>query len=993
MKRTFTLFCFVLLATLVLLAEKVSPTEALQAALPYMKSVDATLQRQSRAGSAEQPVYIFSRGAGEGFVIVSGDNSLPLVLGVADSGDWNEDDMPPLLLQWVKMYEHYVDSVQRNGGAPARQARASVYPKNINTLIKSHWHQNAPYNNRCPQRADGGGRAVTGCVATAAAQIAYYWRNEGVNVETKSNTKYGYWSPDAPVTASDVIPKGTKFMWELMLDAPHSGTATPAQRDAVAVLCAVMGMDAELSYGSSTGGFIWNEIDVFRNQIGLVGGTHIWKYNTTQVGFETLCANDLALGHPILYAGYNQDGSAGHAIVMDGYRTSDNSFHFNFGWGGTADGYYQLIDGSVGGYGYNESVVYGIFSPNMDRTLNVEPVEENFFQYLPNHLNVTVYNGSSMAVKGAYLFASPTKSIPDGYTKADAIAEHPGPLKGGASWEETVVYQPTTYNTAPGVYFLITDEDFNVLYCTKNPKAVNISRANMTLNEVQIADGVPSSESFNYGGEVVTRNVFRVGNEAQVHVDALLKNTGAGRQRPTICEPWAEAIIYRVEDDGNVTKVKSLSAANGQFGANEVKSIGFDFDDLEKNALYKASLAPNIFNGNNPDPTKLLYQNVEDTVAFFRVVGSDMQVDVEGRHATVTGTGYGPYAFSQLMADENICSVDLRGYTGDFPATAPAPANPNVIFYANSLEQKSDGMVYASSEDQMSGLNVVIDGVCANLVLQVGYPYDPATSFTATKATVKGDNVLCTSDSYYWNTLVLPFEMQTPAGVMARRFTAATATTEPSCPTLYAGTPYIYMTVNDIDFTAENVVVKSMEDMPASTGNEKFIGRFVNISADGTSEAVTTGTALAFPEAGTEVKAFTAYRTESCSLVNTLGAARVENKIHSFVQSIVTARETLELYREERGADDIAAFEEAIATAELQMTAMTAEFSEVSQYFNDLSAAIEAYINAEPMAVTELEAEDGKSDGTPVIYDINGRRLKAVPEKGFYIVNGKAYIK
>ena len=245
MKRTFTLFCLVLLATLVSLAEKVSPTEALQAALPYMKSADATLQRQARAGSADQPVYIFSRGAGEGFVIVSGDNSLPLVLGVADSGDWNEDDMPPLLLQWVKMYEHYVDSVQRNGGAPARQARASVYPKNISPLIKSHWHQSAPYNNRCPQRADGGGRAVTGCVATAAAQIAYYWRNEGVNAETQSSTKYGYWSPDAPVTQSDVIPKGTKFMWELMLDSPHSGSTTAAQRDAVAVLCAVMGFDAE----------------------------------------------------------------------------------------------------------------------------------------------------------------------------------------------------------------------------------------------------------------------------------------------------------------------------------------------------------------------------------------------------------------------------------------------------------------------------------------------------------------------------------------------------------------------------------------------------------------------------------------------------------------------------------------------------------------------------------------------------------------------------
>ena len=287
--------------------------------------------------------------------------------------------------------------------------------------------------------------------------------------------------------------------------------------------------------------------------------------------------------------GYNEDQTAGHAIVMDGYRTSDNSFHFNFGWGGSGDGYYQLIDGSVGGYGYNESVVYGIYSPNMDRTLEVTPVEETFYQYLPNHLNVKVYNGSSMALKGAYLFASATASLPDHYTLADAIASHPGSLSNGATWETTAVYQPTTYNTAGGIYFLITDENLSVLYCTKKGKPVSLTRCNLTLNQMQIGDGVASSESFNYGGEEVTRTVYRVGNNNEVHVDARLTNTGTLRQRPTVCLPYAEAIIYRVEADGSVTKVKNISSDNGLFAANEEKLIGFDFAGLEKDVLYKAS--------------------------------------------------------------------------------------------------------------------------------------------------------------------------------------------------------------------------------------------------------------------------------------------------------------------------------------------------------------------------------------------------------------------
>ena len=40
-----------------------------------------------------------------------------------------------------------------------------------------------------------------------------------------------------------------------------------------------------------------------------------------------------------------------------------------------------------------------------------------------------------------------------------------------------------------------------------------------------------------------------------------------------------------------------------------------------------------------------------------------------------------------------------------------------------------------------------------------------------------------------------------------------------------------------------------------------------------------------------------------------------------------------------------------------------------------------------------LKVDGKKNAGDAAIYDINGRRLKAVPEKGFYIINGKAYIK
>lgn len=987
MRKQITLFLLFVLVSVVALAEKVSQAEALQAALPYMKTAQAaTSQRQSRAGSQDQPVYIFSRGAGEGFVIVSGDNSLPLVLGVADSGDWVEEEMPPLLLQWVKMYEHYVDSVQANGGAPARVARASVYPKNIPTLLTSHWKQDWPYNNRCPWRADNGGRAVTGCVATAAAQIAYYWRNEGVNSETRSSTKYGYWSPDAPVTQSDVIPKGTKFMWDLMLDSPHSGSTTAEQRDAVAILCAVMGMDAELAYGASTGGYIWNEIDVFKNQIGLNGGTHIWKYNTTQTGFETICVNDLALGHPILYAGYSEDGRSGHAIVMDGYRTYDNSFHFNFGWGGSGDGYYQLIDGSVGGYGYNESVVYNIYSPNINRTFEVTP-EDDLYQAIPNYVNVKVENGSSMEVNGAYLFVHTKASLPDYYTLDDAIASHPGTLKAGDVWEETAVYQTTSSYNA-GVYFIIADENMSVLYTTPSSYKVAISRANMKLKKMSVDSDVYDEKEFMYQGEMVTRPVYQVESLSDVFVDAELNNAGKGRITSVKCQPIVTAALYAVESDGSLTKLDEKTEDKEIFLKDETKTLGFSFSGLKNNVLYKASLNPTLGNGITTTTFDLQYEETGDTVVFFMLSNEGMNISRNGNCVIISGTGYSVRNYASVMEDLTVTSYDLRDYSGVLPSGAPQPANSNAI-------------IYRSAESGVTGRNIVVNGVCETLELESGFSYDPIEPFTATTVRVH-TGVSCPSKSYYWNTIVLPFTVPTPVGMLARRLIDATAKTETHSEVLEAGTPYVYLTTHKMDITASNVAVKTLAEMPASTGHASFVPQFTCIEATG-SEYVSTGQEFVAAEVGTMIGGLAGYKTNAISLTNMSSVQRLDARMHALVSSIVAARDTLEKYTNEAVGSQhrtsskqeaVAAYEAAIAEAEQGLTQLPGTLAEVNTMISDMTAATDAFIENEDVTeVTSLKASEELSteDADKAIYDLNGRRLNTIPEKGMFIIGGKIY--
>ena len=63
---------------------------------------------------------------------------------------------------------------------------------------------------------------------------------------------------------------------------------------------------------------------------------------------------------PILYDALPSEGD-GHALVVDGY-TSNNYFHFNYGWGGYCDGFYK--DGVCKIYNINPSITIGIRPSN-----------------------------------------------------------------------------------------------------------------------------------------------------------------------------------------------------------------------------------------------------------------------------------------------------------------------------------------------------------------------------------------------------------------------------------------------------------------------------------------------------------------------------------------------------------------------------------------------------------------------------------------------------
>jgi photosystem II stability/assembly factor-like uncharacterized protein len=98
------------------------------------------------------------------------------------------------------------------------------------------------------------------------------------------------------------------------------------------------------------------------------------KYKSDYANVEdwkNLLRADLDQNLPVYYSG---QGSGGHAFVCDGYRMSDSKFHFNWGWSGSANGWYAIGSLNPGGSNFNDanSAVLHIKPYNADLIVRID---------------------------------------------------------------------------------------------------------------------------------------------------------------------------------------------------------------------------------------------------------------------------------------------------------------------------------------------------------------------------------------------------------------------------------------------------------------------------------------------------------------------------------------------------------------------------------------------------------------------------------------------
>lgn len=367
-----------------------------QVSLDLIYECQDTCRSKSLRSDSPSLFYIFNLNGQEGFVIVSGDERTPEILGYSFESDFVVEGMPDNIQYWLDTYRDqiidirkinpesvpvnedtvpatypvFIDTLNHDSGMLLEETvgsdselslRAS-YASSVSPLVKTKWNQDSPYNNLCP--LDGGKRSVTGCVATALAQIMKYheWPKKGTGSRTyTTRTKKLSVSANFGTTTYD---------WNNMRNT-YSSSYSTTEANAVATLMKHAGVASLMDYTN-------RESAAYDSDAGY-GLINYLGYNPNmQMYMRDYCSNttwrnllkeQLNAKLPLYYTGQGKDG--GHAFVCDGYDSRD-LFHINWGWGGANDGYFQIdlmnpsspgIGGGSGGYSKSQSVFCDVRKP------------------------------------------------------------------------------------------------------------------------------------------------------------------------------------------------------------------------------------------------------------------------------------------------------------------------------------------------------------------------------------------------------------------------------------------------------------------------------------------------------------------------------------------------------------------------------------------------------------------------------------------------------
>lgn len=312
------------------------------------------IQKEETIGETQSPYFhVFNFENEGGFVIVSAEQKEHPILAYSDKGSFKLENAPYGIVSWVETTKESIDNIREGKfdtekkayaewgmvakdykiaqlaklmppEDPGCQEYSNTYTKG--PLMNTTWGQGCGYNDLCPANTSGWrcGHFPTGCVATAMAQVMRYWQTP------------------------------SSYNWASMPNNAGSYEVARLMRDA--------GSAVGMSYGDNGSGA--NHANIPGAMTGTFGFSSAQNISYGLSSYSTV-QSQLNYNWPVILSGYNTKNTSwfglvveyqdGHEWVCDGYMTYDVFwcnpdgtgggagylyFHMNWGWDGTANGWY-----------------------------------------------------------------------------------------------------------------------------------------------------------------------------------------------------------------------------------------------------------------------------------------------------------------------------------------------------------------------------------------------------------------------------------------------------------------------------------------------------------------------------------------------------------------------------------------------------------------------------------------------------------------------------
>ncbi len=402
MKKFTLLASLLMFITLTYAANVVPVHEAMQASKNFLtervgaakaSQLDLTLVSTEYSAEGTPVTYRFSVGD-KGYMIVSATDLASPVLAYSLESNFKEGTGADL---YVERYAKQLEFLNNNPAAALSTSKdwnhylaSDFKPYStkgnpcVEPLVTTTWTQEQYYNAMCPNNPQNkyaeDCHTPVGCVALTMANILYYYRypEHGYGIVSYIPKEYNddgeliYTYPRQTVNYSQAT-----YDYNAMTDhlSEYDGE--------LAKLIYHCGVSVRMAYGHDGSGsqseyamaalqdhYFFGDGAQFRS-VSDVATTEDWI---------AMAKAELDARRPLFFSGQSA-AAGGHAWIVDGYTTVNNTtyFHVNWGWAGSGNGYYQIGNMVSSGYGnFNEAGSNSMMTMLMpDSAAIVKPAESS----------------------------------------------------------------------------------------------------------------------------------------------------------------------------------------------------------------------------------------------------------------------------------------------------------------------------------------------------------------------------------------------------------------------------------------------------------------------------------------------------------------------------------------------------------------------------------------------------------------------------------------